>query len=284
MTKKLNYAKINFDVTLLGGQSFCWDKSGNNYVGFDTEKIIFFNSETNDFSGYDSKGKPIENIKNIFETYLNFRQDFSINIFKNPDIHIKTSFEHFGEIKILNQNFYEALVQFIISQNCNIKSIRYRVRMLAQKFGKKIKIKDQLYYLFPTLEELSSADLPALTSCSLGYRSKFLFDSLRKLNNERDLLNTIALMEIDSARKKLLEFNGIGEKVADCILLYGLGRYEIFPIDLWAKRILTITYKLSEKMSYLEMRNWIKDYFGESAGIAGQYLFEYARLVETRRA
>ena len=149
---------------------------------------------------------------------------------------------------------------------------------MNKRFGKKIEVDKKTIYLFPETEILANAKLEDLLACKLGFRAKFLKGAANILANN-DLSKRIKKMSEDNARRSLLEIKGVGEKIADCVLVFSLSFDNITPLDVWGKRVLTRFYKLNPKMKYEEMRSWIDDYFEGQAAWAGQFLFEYIRHV-----
>ena len=167
-------------------------------------------------------------------------------------------------IRILNQDPWEALCSFIISQNNNIPRIKGIVERLCQTFGDEI---DDGWYTFPTAEKLASLEPEDLQPIRAGFRARYIVDGARKVSSGEINPEKIRVTEINSARSELMKITGVGIKVADCTLLFGLHRVEAFPLDVWMKRAM--------KTLFPEMSP--KD-FGEYAGIAQQYIFHYSRM------
>jgi len=168
-------------------------------------------------------------------------------------------------IRILNQDIWEMIVTFLISQQNNIPRIRKCVENICQKYGEVITTTTTTKYAFPTPRALAFLDEDALMDCNLGYRSKYVVRAAREVEN--GTLDTYALMEMDyeAARKRLLEVYGIGKKVADCICLFALHHVDAFPIDTHIKQILDREY--SGEFPF--------ERYSGFAGIIQQYIFYY---------
>ncbi len=276
---KIKLPGLAIDLILLGGQSFCWDKlDEGKFVGFDKEGIIEleYDGENLYWQTYPEQND-FAKIKEYFRLDVNHEPIHDLIFF---DEKVKTAHSYSKTIRLLKQDFEIAFFSFIISQNNSLPIIRYRIRKLSEKYGERIKHNGQIYYLFPSTEILAVADIEDLKACKLGYRAQYVKSGAIYLLENADFASSLKYSNIhneDEIRKWLTSVKGIGEKVADCILLYGLSFDNVFPMDLWGKRILSKFYGIPEKSKYSKMRNWVKAYFRGYAGWAGQYLFEYAR-------
>lgn len=187
----------------------------------------------------------------------------------------------FGEgIRILRQDPWEMLISFIISQNKGIPHIRECIRQLSMKFGFPIDELDgsgQRYYAFPSVRELSKATEEELRACKVGFRAPYIMDACRKVLNGEVILNDLYIMEIEEAKEKLMTIKGVGPKVADCILLFAYGKSGVFPTDVWIKRVIEGVYFEGQEIKPEKIQQFAKDYFGNLAGYAQQYIFYYGR-------
>lgn len=169
-----------------------------------------------------------------------------------------------GGIRILRQEPFEALISFIISQNNNISRIKGIVERLCENFGEPI---DDTHFAFPTAERLASLTVDDLSVIRAGFRNRYIIDAAKKVQSGEIDLEKLRDMEYSDAQKELMKIVGVGTKVADCVLLYGLHRLESFPLDVWMKRALSVLFD--------GMKG---DEFGEHGGIAQQYIFHYSRM------
>lgn len=167
-------------------------------------------------------------------------------------------------IRILRQEPYEALCTFIISQNNNIKRIKGIVKRLCECFGDKLTDGE---FAFPTAEKMASLTADDLAPLMAGFRNRYLIDAAQKVASGGVQLEKCRTADYEEARRELMKITGVGVKVADCTLLFGLHRIEAFPVDVWMKRAME---KLFPQMT--------PDDFGEYAGIAQQYIFHYSRM------
>ena len=264
----------DLNMTLLGGQSFAWDFEDGYYFGFTSDKAIKLKQE-NGFLFWQTY--PEKDNFDFLKKYLRLNVNYPKIIKKiQKDNHIKSAIKKYPNLRLLKQNFEETLLSFLVSANNNIKSIRKIIRSMNRKFGKPVNIDGRKIFLFPKTEAIADAKLEDLLECKLGFRAKYLKGAARCLL-ETDLSNKIEKMPETTARNSLLEINGVGEKIADCVLVFGLGFDNVTPLDVWGKRAFTKFYKLNPKMKYDKMRNWISNYFEGYAGWAGQFLYEYIR-------
>ena len=190
----------------------------------------------------------------------------------NTDEIISHAIEVGSGIRILKQDLFETIISFIISQNNNIPRIKKNIEALSKQFGKKLEYGSEIRYAFPTAEKLHQADIEDYSELKLGYRQEYIANCANDIVSGKLNLTELSLADTETARKMLLSVKGIGGKVADCILLFGLNRYEVCPHDVWVKRIFQTRYnleKVSEKTGY----DFASAKWGNCMGIAQQYLF-----------
>ena len=167
-------------------------------------------------------------------------------------------------IRILRQEPFEALISFIISQNNNIKRISGIVERLCEGFGEPI---GDGHYAFPTAERLAALSPDDLAPIRAGFRHRYIIDGAQKVADGTVDLEALRALPYDETKSRLMQITGVGVKVADCVLLYGLHRLEGFPLDVWMKRAMAVLFD-----------NMDPAVFGDHAGIAQQYIFHYSRL------
>lgn len=274
----------NFNITqiLESGQVFRFDKiSNHSYILNAKQTLIKITQQHQDSNimFYNANASELDEIwVPYFDLDTNYKEITSI--LKNKDEHMKAAVE-FGEgIRILKQDPWEMLISFIISQNKAIPHIKQCIRNICEKFGtplEPISGSDRHYYTFPTPKELSRATEQELRDCKVGFRAAYIMDACHKVMNGDIILNDLFIMETDKARDILMTIKGVGPKVADCILLFAYGKTEVFPTDVWIKRIIEGLYFDGRDVPMKEIQQFAKDYFGDLAGYAQQYLFYYAR-------
>lgn len=175
-------------------------------------------------------------------------------------------------IRILNQDLLETIISFIISANNNIKRIQKSLNYISSHLGTLI----DDYYAFPTLEQLYSANEEFFINAGTGYRAKYLVETINDLYSGKLDLEKLKSLPTDEARKYLCSFKGIGEKVANCILLFGMHREMVFPVDTWMEKVYYDYFFAGDK-NPSQITKFMMDKFKDLSGYAQQYLFYYKR-------
>lgn len=251
--------------TLESGQCFRFEEiSCNTYEVIAFEKYIKVSEgEDNEVVFHNSN---LEDVKNIWIPYFDLERNYSKIILSFKDNHLKTTAEKCSGIRILKQEPWEALCSFIISQNNNIPRIKKIIKLLCENFGDNI---GENRFSFPSADKILSVG--SLEIIRSGFRERYIKDAAEKVvSGEIDLIK-IQLLPYEEAKEELKKIKGVGEKVASCTALFGLGFLNAFPVDVWINRVLEKYYGKDFDISY----------FGEYAGIAQQYLFHYERIYLT---
>ncbi len=269
---------FNLKYTLECGQCFRWKRVEENkdrYIGVIKDRVIDIEQINNRLIIYSDKE---EGLEKVVKEYFDLDKDYSLLEQKISliDDNIKESVKNTSGIRILNQDLFETIISYIISANNNIKRISKSVNMISEMFGKKVIYDDEEYYLFPTPEQLSKATVEDLLSCSVGFRAKYIKNTVKDLMENKSLLHTLPNMSTDRAREILLGFMGVGPKVSDCILLFSLKKSEVFPIDVWVKRVMEKLY-FKHNVSMKHISKYAEENFGKDAGIIQQHLFYNVR-------
>lgn len=261
--KVLNIYDLDLDQTLDCGQSFRWVKTENGYKGVAFEKVVTINLIDNTLYIHNTNS---DDFNNIWKKYLDLELDYGKIREDIGKIHpvLKEASEYAPGIRILQQDSWEALCTFIISQNNNIKRIKGIVEKLCILFGKEI---EKGYYSFPSPQVLSKLNPEDLDPIKAGFRNKYIIDAAKKVASKEVDLKKCREMDYEEARLYLQKIKGVGVKVADCTLLFGFHRVEAFPVDVWMKKAME---KLFKDMTPQD--------FGKYAGIAQQYIFHYSRM------
>ena len=183
-----------------------------------------------------------------------------------------------GGLRVLNQEPWETLISFIISQNSNIPRIRGCIESLCAHFGEKIGYhENRELYAFPTIRALAGAGEEDLNLCRLGYRAKYIVETARQVNVDGGaFLDTADAVSAEKAEKYLLSLSGVGPKVAHCVMLFSMRKTDVFPIDVWMARAMNRLYGIDEN-DHEAMREFATQNFSPWGGIAQMYLFEYIR-------
>lgn len=279
---------FNLDVTLCCGQAFRWDKRGEWWYGIVeqdafkirqiTDQLEFDNADwgfVRDYFGLD------DNLPKILSKI-------------SKDEHIKQAIKTFYGLRIPRQNPWECLISYICATYKNIKAIRQMLLNLSKKFGEKTSFDSYTFYAFPTIEKLAKATIGELTECGLGYRAKYVSETAKKVYEEGFELERLRKLSYEKSKEELLRFPGVGLKVADCVLLFSIGKFEAFPVDVWIRRLILKYYsnhlpnefvqKILDRKSLTDLEykalNLLgRNYFGEYAGYAQEYLYHYERTL-----
>lgn len=271
----LNLPNYNLSKTLLGGQAFNWDFIDNSYYGYFEDKIIKLKELSSDTVEWQTF--PEQDDFEFIYKYLNLEIDYSKVLLEiNKDMHINSAISKVKNIRILKQDFSQTTLSFILSSHKNIKAVRKIVKDMSIKYGNKITVENRSFYTFPTALRISKLNENDLRNLGAGFRSKYLLNAAKSISNG-DLTDKIGKLNADAARDHLTKLSGVGDKIADCILTFSLGFYNVTPIDIWALRVLSDLYNLNSKSKYSYLREWYSSYFGEYTAWAGQFLFEYVR-------
>ena len=264
------------------GQCFRWNKeSDESYTGVFKQNVINVKKQGQDVY---FKGICSGDIKNVVTYYFDLERDYE-NIKKTlskVDINMKTSIEYGKWIRILNQDLWETIISFIISANNNIPRIKGIIEKLSKTYGNEIIWNNNKYYTFPSVNQLKDVTIEQYRKLGLGFRDIRLYETTQMiLNKEIDLEYLKEEKDTLKVREELLKLSGVGPKVADCILLFSeLKRFDVFPIDVWVRRVMNDLYikeENEEKVSKKKIENLAKEKFGNLSGIAQQYLFYWRR-------
>ena len=217
-----------------------------------------------------------DDLENVIINYFDLNTDYEkINDFLiKADKKLIPSIEFSSGLKMIRQDSFETIMAYIISANNSVNSIAVSLNNIAKKYGKKVEFNNKEYYLFPTYEELKDVSISDYRNCKVGFRVKYLYEIVRKINNKEILLDEFYNLDTKTALEKLMENNGIGPKVASCILLFSYQKYDVFPIDTWVKKIMKSDYNIEGEKNIREFA--VKTY-GKYSAIAIQYLFNYCR-------
>lgn len=261
--------------TFLCGQCFRWEECDDGSfdgvafgkavnISFVKDTLIISNSTYDDYV-------------NIWMDYLDLNRDYApfkkeLSCDKYLDIAIKYGYG----IRILNQEPWECLISFIISTQNQIPRIKKIVSNLCNLYGDEVKIDDRIYHTFPDVSKLTGITEADLEPLKAGYRAGYIIDAINKVSSGEVNLDRIFGMDYEDAKKELMKIKGVGEKVADCVLLFSFKKSEAFPVDVWVTKIMRKLY-LDDSATAKRIREESKIRFGMNAGLAQQYLFYYAR-------
>ncbi len=260
------------------GQCFRWDKEEDgSYTGVANQRVINVKLEE-DTLILDNTN--MDDYHSIWHNYFDMERDYSKikDELAKMDEHLKSATEFGYGIRLLKQDTFEMVISFIISARNAIPMIKRSVEFLSKSLGEEIgEYRGKKYYAFPTAKALSACDEQVLIDSKVAFRKDYIREASRIQSlGQMDIYGLVNL-PTDEARKELMRINGVGPKVSDCILLFGLSKYDVFPVDVWVQRVMHEFYIEKEIKDLKKIREFGIEKFGDKAGIAQQYLFYYAR-------
>ncbi len=278
---------LNLDATLCCGQVFRWKKQGDWWCGAVGDR----------FPKVRQVGKILE-FQNVDEAFVKHYFSLDHDLYRirkelSKDAYVCEALREFWGLRLVRQDPWECLISFVCATYKSVAAIQQMLFKLSKKFGEKASFENCDFYSFPTPEKLAKADLNELESCGLGYRSKYVYETSRRIQADKYDLEALKKMSYEEAQKELYQFPGVGPKVADCVLLFSLDKLVAFPVDVWVKRIIlrhysghfsqTLIRKLADQKSfsdsdYEKLSKFGRNYFGEYAGYAQEYLYHFERL------
>lgn len=256
-----NFNNFSLSQTLDCGQAFRWREIKQNlWEGIAFGKYLKISQNGTTFCFFNTTK---EDFENIWVPYFDIERDYAKIITNIAAGGVLKDAANYGNgIRIMRQDAWEALCSFIISQNNNIPRIKGIIERLCENFGEKY----DFGYTFPTPQKIATLSLEDLSVLRSGFRAKYILDAAKQVSSGAVDLTQISSMPTDKARAELTKIYGVGEKVADCTLLYGMGHINAFPKDVWIKR--AVPYFFGEDFDERSLDN---------AGIIQQYMFFYAR-------
>jgi len=304
-----NNCTINVENSINSGQVFLWRKNKDIWYGVNGQDILKI-----------SKAGTVKSYQNTKTDFFR-RRDNIEKIIKSisKDRVTKKAVKQYLGLRILEQDPFQCLISFIVSSNSNIQKIKNSLEKISRKFGDRVEFENQEFFLFPKPEKLANASIDEIRSCGVGYRAVefenqefFLFPKPDKLVNAsigeirscgvgyrarfiKEAAKWTVQKQIDfeylkkcdyqEAKKEICQIPGIGNKVADCIMLFSLNKLESFPLDRWMIRILEKYYsdkfqletKTITEKQYEILHEKIVNHFGPYAGYAQQFLFKMER-------
>ena len=280
---------FNIKQILECGQCFRWQRvTDTDYIVVSNRRVIEIIQEDDEVIIHNTN---MNDFKNIWENYFDLNTEYGpLKEELSKDEVLKQAIEFVYGITLLNQDPFDMVISFIISARNSIPSIMKTIKKISEKFGDKIEYKGEIYYAFPTPEQLKNATLEDIQETGASFRSKYIIDTIYNINMaleakksgnltdelKRYDLDYIMSLPTDECHVALQAFKGVGAKVADCIMLFSMGKKSAFPVDVWIKRAM-IHFYVAPDVSLNKIRVFGREKFGELSGLAQQYLFYYAR-------
>ena len=266
---------INVENSINSGQVFLWKKNGDYWVGVNGQDVLRVNN-----SGVI---KSYQNLKIDFFRKNDSLDDIIKSISKIKSV--RNAVKKYLGLRILKQDPFQCLISFIISSNSNIQKIKTSLENISKKFGTKIEFENQEFFLFPKPRKLGKASINEIRSCGVGYRAKFIKDAANMIFSKEIDFESLKKSKYFETKKSICSIPGVGNKVADCVMLFSLNKLEAFPLDRWMIRILEKYYlnefhletKTITEKQYDILHEKIVNHFGPYAGYAQQFLFKMER-------
>ncbi|HOI57080.1 MULTISPECIES: DNA glycosylase [unclassified Methanoculleus] len=264
---------FDLDRTLSCGQAFRWEKADGWWQGVSCGRAVRIRQDANrlTFEGADA---------GFVRAYFQLDQDLpAILASIDRDPIIGAAIQECRGLRLVRQQPWECLISYICATNTNIPAVKRRVALMAERYGKPIDGHSGTAHAFPEPEVLAETSHADLWDCKLGYRTDYVCEAAAYVAEHPDWAERVAALPFEEARRALMQFTGVGPKAADCVLLFAFGFFEAFPVDVWIRRIVAETYlpDLSGKgctpAEYERIRRFSRDYFGEYAGYAQEYLY-----------
>ena len=270
-----NKFSIDIDNSINSGQVFLWEKQGSDWYGIDGQDVLKINKN--------GVIKSIRNLKTDFFRKNDNMQEIIKSISKDKTV--KKAVKEYKGLRLFRQDPFQCLISFIISSNSNIQKIKNSLEKITKKFGEKVKIQNKEFFLFPEPEKLARATIDEIKSCGVGYRAPFIKEAAKMVILKKIDFEYLKKCDYHEAKKNICLVPGIGNKVADCIMLFSLNKLESFPLDTWMIKILEKYYSKEFKIEtktitqkqYELLHEKIVNYFGPYCGYAQQYLFKMER-------
>jgi len=270
-----NNNAINVENSINSGQVFLWRKNGGYWYGINGQDILRI----------DNSGS----IKSYQNTKTDFfrKKDNMEKIIKSisKDNTTRKAVKKYLGLRILKQDPFQCLISFIVSSNSNIQKIKTSLENISRKFGTKVEFENQEFFLFPKPEKLAKASIIEIRNCGVGYRAKFIKEAANIIFLKKIDFESLKKSNYLETKERICSIPGVGNKVADCIMLFSLNKLESFPLDRWMIRILEkyffnefqLETKTITKKQYDILHEKIVNHFGPYAGYAQQFLFKMER-------
>ena len=270
-----NQFSIDIDNSINSGQVFLWEKCGSDWYGINGQDILKINKN--------AVIKSIQNSKTDFFRKKDNMQEIIKSISKDKTV--KEAIKQYEGLRIFKQDPFQCMISFIISSNSNIQKIKNSLEKITKKFGVKVEIQNKEFFLFPKPEKLANASIEEIKKCGVGYRAPFIKQAAEMIFSKKMDLEYLEKLDYKEAKKNICLIPGVGNKVADCILLFSLNKLEAFPLDTWMIKILEKYYsnefkietKTITQKQYEILHEKIVNYFGPYCGYAQQFLFKMER-------
>ena len=271
---KIKKNDINLYDTITCGQIFRYEVLDDSLIVILSDRVVRLTEDNNYIYVYSNNE---ENLKNIIIDYLDLNRDYNKinNELIKKDNTLTNMINTCIGFKVIHSPHLETMISYITSAFNNVDNIRNSMNLMSEKCGKEIMFEGKKYNLFPTLDKLKKLTLEDFNSFKLGFRSERVYEFIQKIT-EKDIENIDNMTTID-ALNYLKQYNGIGLKVASCILLFGYQRFDVFPIDTWIKKYMSSKYNIN---GVKKIKEYAEEHYDKYSGLVLQYMFHSERNKE----
>ena len=279
LTTVKTFTAIDYDLeaTLTSGQAFRWRQQQSSWLGIIGERWVRLQNHAGQLTA--EAVLPVDDWDWLTH-YLQLDVDLAevSKTFPN-DEPMRAATAACRGLRLLRQDPWECLASFILSSTKQIVQIRQIVSLLCERYGEPVRAPDGYPALnaFPPARRLAELDEAALRECKMGFRARYLYATAKKIASGEVELAQLGRLQVEQAREQLLQFPGVGRKIADCVLLFAYGFQSAFPVDVWVMKALRRLYFPRRHVNLARMHRFAAKHFGPNAGYAQQYLFHYMR-------
>ncbi len=272
--KYLRVKDFNLKTTLDCGQTFSWTREDEGYVNADIGQVVYV-EQCKDRLYYETSTGAVD-LRKILRLDDPIEE---INSELLKDDFMSQCINYSQGLRIVSDSFYTCLVSFLISSWSNIPRIKKHMSDIREIYGPKYELREKNYHGMPAPEVLSGVSIAELKRLGLAWRSEFIVESTKAILDGEVSEESLGELEYEEAHKKLQSLHGVGAKVADCVSLFALGFLEAFPIDVWIDRVIQEHYGIftATGKSYFRKSKAAREYFGQYAGYAQEYIYHYTR-------
>ncbi|MBI2846532.1 MAG: DNA-3-methyladenine glycosylase 2 family protein [Chloroflexi bacterium] len=277
---------LSLGLTLECGQAFRWQRTGVRrssrqgkwYYGVIHGSLVKLRQCPGGVEFRSSPKTEVE-MEGLIKEYLRLGDDLSrIYTYIGRDEVIGQAISQCYGLRLLKQTPWECLISYLCSINTSIPRINDSIEKLCEKFGERLALEGHVRYSFPQPDRLAEAGERTLRAMRFGFRARFIAESAKAICEDKVNLESLRKKTYEEARGELMSLPGVGEKVADCVLLYSLDKLEAFPVDRWVRRAVEDWYFGGKSLSYKKIRAWAGEHFGAYAGYAQLFLFHKRRM------
>ena len=267
---------FSLDTTLASGQTFRWTRQDGWFYGFIDSRPV---KVRQDGDRLQCQGESDALTPDRVRRYFGLDLDYPAIISSiNVDMQVHHAIVRYRGLRVLRQDGWETLASFICASYNNIKRIEGMIQRICQAYGRPVALNGFRGFGFPAPETLAAAPERRLRALGLGYRAPYLRATAKLVADGKLPIAHLRRVDYDAAKRALLGCEGVGDKVADCVALFGFEKYEAFPIDVWMERAMRYYFR-HRKMTRKGLHDYARRHFGPYAGYAQQYLYHYVRHV-----